>query len=138
VDRLVTGGFAGLGLEAVLEGHEPGGPVSAGDFCPAGHLYRSGYGKRPAMTGPARPCVAIACPYAQRVSGIFCRARRDALLSGLPGLPFRTIAVMAGPDPHARHGAANAVGLHGPPGFKSPILRSDQQFCPEMSVRAGC
>ena len=40
------------------------------------------------MTGPARPCVAIAWPYAERVSGISGRARRNAGLSGRPGLRF--------------------------------------------------
>ncbi len=75
------------------------------------------------MTRHARPCMAIACPYAERVSGISGRARRDVSLSGPPGLQFRAIAVITGPDRQARQGTANAVGCNHPPGFKSPILR---------------
>ena len=75
------------------------------------------------MTGPARPCVSIACPYAQRVSGISGQARRNASLSGQPGLRFRAIAVEAEPARQARNSTANAVGWQHPPGFKSPILR---------------
>ncbi len=75
------------------------------------------------MTRPARPCVSIACPYAENVSGISGQARRNAGLSGPPGLRFRAIAVKAEPDRQARSRTANAVGLYGPPGFKSPILR---------------
>jgi hypothetical protein len=41
----------------------------------------------------------------------------------MAGLRFRTIADMTEPARHARQDTANAVGLYGPPGFKSPILR---------------
>jgi len=77
------------------------------------------------MTGISAGCVAIARPYAQRICG---RARHDARVSGTADLPFRTIAVIPGPPRHDGKSTANAVGWQHPPGFKSPILRSDQQF----------
>jgi hypothetical protein len=72
------------------------------------------------MTGISAVCVAIARPYAPRIRG---QARHDARLSGTADLQFRTIAVMPGPARHDGKSTANAVGLYGPPGFKSPILR---------------
>jgi hypothetical protein len=75
------------------------------------------------MTSVARPCVAIARPYAERVSGISLGFRHDAALSGTPGLRFRTIANMSAPSRQDGKGTANAVGCNHPPGFKSPILR---------------
>ena len=78
------------------------------------------------MTGISAVCVAIARPYAPRIPG---RARHDARVSGTGDLPFRTIAVIPGRFRHERKSTANAVGLYGPPGFKSPILRFDQAFC---------
>ena len=79
------------------------------------------------MTGICAGCVAIARPYAPRIPG---RARHDARVSGTADLQFRTIAVIPGPSRHERKSTANAVGWQHPPGFKSPILRSDQQFRP--------
>ena len=70
-----------------------------------------------------RTCVAVARPYAPRVPGLVPGNER---VSGTPGLHFRTIAEMTPPARHAGNDTANAVGLHGPPGFKSPILRSSQ------------
>ena len=78
------------------------------------------------MTGICAVCVAIARPYAPRIRG---QTRHDARVSGTAGLRFRTIAVIPGPSRHERKSTANAVGLYGPPGFKSPILRFDQAFC---------
>ena len=72
------------------------------------------------MTAAWRACVAIARPNAPRIPGI---VPGDALVSGMSGLSFRTIADMIAPARHGRKGAANAVGSNGPPGFKSPILR---------------
>jgi hypothetical protein len=72
------------------------------------------------MTGISAGCVAIARPYAPRIGG---RAGHDARVSGTADLQFRTIAVMPGPPRHDGKDTANAVGLYGPPGFKSPILR---------------
>ena len=79
------------------------------------------------MTGIWAVCVAIARPYAPQIPG---RARHDARVSGTAGLRVRTIAVIPGPSRHERKGTANAVGWQHPPGFKSPILRCDQQFRP--------
>jgi len=73
------------------------------------------------MTGICAVCVAIARPYALGIPG---RARHDARVSGTADLQSRTIAVIPGPSRHERKSTANAVGLYGPPGFKSPILRS--------------
>jgi hypothetical protein len=81
----------------------------------------------PAMTGISAVCVAIARPYAL---GILGRARHGARLSGTADRQFRTIAVIPGPARHERKSTANAVGWQRPPGFKSPILRCDQQFRP--------
>ena len=89
--------------------------------------YTPGPGAGPAVTGLCAVCVAIARPYAPRIGG---RARHDARVSGTAGLPFRTIAVIPGPSRHERKSTANAVGPCGPPGFKFPILRCDQQFRP--------
>jgi hypothetical protein len=75
------------------------------------------------MTGISAGCVAIARPYAPRIPG---QARHDARLSGTADLQFRTTAVMPEPPRHDGKDTANAVGLYGPPGFKSPILRSSQ------------
>jgi hypothetical protein len=61
------------------------------------------------ITKTTCPCVAIARPYAQNVSGISCRARRNAGFSGRTGLRFCAVAVMAGRARQARHGTANAV-----------------------------
>jgi hypothetical protein len=72
------------------------------------------------MTGISAGCVAIARPYAPRIGG---RARHDARVSGPADLQFRTIAVLPGPSRRDGKSTANAVGLYGPPGFKSPILR---------------
>jgi hypothetical protein len=72
------------------------------------------------MTGISAVCVAIARPYAPCILG---QARHDARLSGTADLQFRTIAVMPEPPRHDAKSTANAVGLYGPPGFKSPILR---------------
>jgi hypothetical protein len=79
------------------------------------------------MTGISAVCVAIARPYALGIPG---RARHDSRLSGTADLPFRTIAVIPGPARHKRKSTANAVGWQHPPGFKSPILRSDLVLCP--------
>jgi hypothetical protein len=75
------------------------------------------------MTVISAVCVAIARPYAPRIGG---RARHDASVSGTADLQFRTIAVLPGPSLHDGKSTANAVGPCGPPGFKSPILRSSQ------------
>jgi len=84
------------------------------------------------VTGLCAVCVAIARPYAPRIGG---RARHDARVSGTADLPFRTIAVIPGPSRHERKSTANAVGWQHPPGFKSPILRCDQQFRPGAPSR---
>ena len=94
--------------------------------------YHRGHGSGPAVTGIWAGCVAIARPYALGIPG---RAWHDARLSGTADLPFRTIAVIPGPSRHERKSTANAVGPCGPPGFKSPILRSDQQFRPGAPSR---
>jgi hypothetical protein len=73
------------------------------------------------MTAAWCACVAIACPYAPWLSR---QARYDAIVSGTPGLRFRTIADMTAPVWHGWKDTANAVGCNHPPGFKSPILRS--------------
>jgi hypothetical protein len=75
------------------------------------------------MTVICAVCVAIARPYPLRIGG---RAPHDASVSGTADLQFRTIAVLPGPARHDGKSTANAVGLYGPPGFKSPILRSSQ------------
>jgi hypothetical protein len=72
------------------------------------------------MTGSWRACVAIARPNAPRIPGL---EPDDTQVSGTPGLRFRTIADMIAPARHTSKDTANAVGLYGPPGFKSPILR---------------
>ena len=72
------------------------------------------------MTAIWAVCVAIARPYAPRIPG---QARHDARVSGTADLQFRAIAVMPGPSRDDGKSTANAVGLYGPPGFKSPILR---------------
>jgi hypothetical protein len=77
------------------------------------------------MTPILRGCVAIACPYARRIS---CSVPSNTQLSGTLDLQFRTIGVMLGLSRHAVQSTANAVGSNGPPGFKSPILRSVQHF----------
>ena len=94
--------------------------------------YHRGHGSGPAVTGIWAGCVAIARPYALGIPG---RARHDARVSGTADLQSRTIAVIPGPSRHERKSTANAVGLYGPPGFKSPILRSDQQFRPGARLR---
>ena len=78
------------------------------------------------MRGVSAGCVASARPDPPRIGG---RARHDARVSGTADLPFRTIAVMPDPSRHDGKSTANAVGPYGPPGFKSPILRSDQALC---------
>jgi hypothetical protein len=94
--------------------------------------YTPGHGRGPAVTGICAVCVAIARPYAPRIGG---RARHDARVSGTADLQFRTIAVIPGPSRHERKSTANAVGWQHPPGFKSPILRSDQQLRPGAPSR---
>jgi hypothetical protein len=94
--------------------------------------YPPGHGSGPAMTGIWAACVAIARPYAPRIGG---QTRHDARVSGTAGLQSRTIAVIPGPARHERKSTANAVGPRGPPGFKSPILRCDQQFRPGAPSR---
>ena len=84
------------------------------------------------MTGICAVCVAIARPYALGIPG---RARHDARVSGTADMQFRTIAVLPGPSRHGGKSTANAVGRQRPPGFKSPILRSDQQF--RRALRLG-
>jgi hypothetical protein len=84
------------------------------------------------VTGICAVCVAIARPYAPRIGG---RARHDARLSGTADLPSRTIAVIPGPSRHERKGTANAVGCNHPPGFKSPILRSQQTFLRSIEAK---
>jgi hypothetical protein len=74
------------------------------------------------MSRSAKARVAIARPNAPRTSGPI---PEDALLSGMAGLRFRIIADMTEPARHARQDPANAVGWQHPPGFKSPILRSE-------------
>jgi len=91
-----------------------------------------GLGTGPAMTGISAVRVAIARPYALGIPG---RARHDARVSGTADMQFRTIAVIPGPSSHDGKSTANAVGPCGPPGFKSPILRCDQQFRP--GARSG-
>ena len=91
-----------------------------------------GHGTGPAMTGISVVCVAIARPYALGIPG---RARHDARVSGTADLHSRTIAVIPGPSRHERKGTDNAVGWQHPPGFKSPILRCDQQFRPGAPSR---
>jgi hypothetical protein len=87
------------------------------------------------MTAISAACVAIARPYAPRIPG---RARHDARVSGTADLQSRTIAVIPGPSRHERKSTANAVGLYGPPGFKSPILRSKVfTFDLRLSSRLG-
>jgi hypothetical protein len=54
--------------------------------------------------------------------------RQVAEVSGTGGLRFRAFAAISRPERYGCRGTANAVGLYGPPGFKSPILRSDQAF----------
>jgi hypothetical protein len=78
------------------------------------------------VTGIPPRCVAIACPYAPRIPSLPGPVPDDARLSGMPGLRFRTIADMITLPWHSWKDTANAVGLYGPPGFKSPILRSSQ------------
>ena len=97
--------------------------------------YHRGHGTGPAVTGIWAGCVAIARPYAL---GILGTTRHDARGSGTAGLRFRTIAVIPGPSRHERKSTANAVGRQHPPGFKSPILRSDQQLRPSTPTSAGC
>jgi hypothetical protein len=84
------------------------------------------------MTVISAACVAIARPYAPRIPG---RARHDARVSGTADRQSRTIAVIPGPSRHEGKSTANAVGPCGPPGFKSPILRSDQQLRPGAPSR---
>ena len=93
---------------------------------------RPGHGSGPAMTAICAVCVAVARPYPPRICG---RARHDARLPGTADLQSRTVAVMPGPPRHDGKDTANAVGPCGPPGFKSPILRSDQQFRPGAPSR---
>ena len=94
--------------------------------------YHRGHGSGPAVTGISAVCVAIARPYAPRIGG---RARHDTRVSGTADLQFRTIAVIPGPSRHDGKSTANAVGWQHPPRFKSPILRSDQQFRPGAPSR---
>jgi len=61
--------------------------------------------------------------------------RQVAELSGTGGLRFRAVAVISRPGRYGCRGTANAVGPCGPPGFKSPILRCDQQFRPGAPSR---
>ena len=84
------------------------------------------------MTAICAVCVAIARPYALGIPG---RARHDARVSGTADMQFRTIAVIPGPSRHERKSTANAVGWQHPPGFKSSILRFDQQFRPGAPSR---
>ena len=84
------------------------------------------------MTGIPPRCVAIACPYAPRIPSLPGPVPDDARLSGMPGLRFRTIADMITLPWHGWKDTANAVGLYGPPGFKSPILRSSQALSHHM------
>jgi hypothetical protein len=81
------------------------------------------------MTGRAVACVAIARPNAQRISG---PVLVDAEVSGTPSLRFRTIAAIAAPARHGSNNTANAVGSRGPPGFKSPILRTSQALSHDL------
>jgi hypothetical protein len=109
----------------------PAGRQGAGRDRPH-RRYRRGPGSGPAVTGIWAGCVAIARPCAPRIGG---RARHDARVCSTADLPFRTIAVLPGPSRHDRKSTANAVGPCGPAGFKSPILRSDQQFRPGAPSR---
>jgi hypothetical protein len=88
------------------------------------------------VTGIPPRCVAIACPYAPRIPGLPGPVPDDARLSGMPGLRFRTIADMITLPWHGWKDTANAVGLYGPPGFKSPILRSSQALSRNLQGRA--
>jgi len=76
-----------------------------------------------------RACVASACPYAPRICGISGPVSAETQVSGTADLQFRTIAGMTASSRHGRQSTANAVGLHGPPGFKSPILRHLSSCC---------
>ena len=73
------------------------------------------------MTESRTHCAHIARTYAPHIPGL---GLNDARVPGTPGLRFRTIADMTEPAWHDAKGTANAVGSNGPPGFKSPILRS--------------
>jgi len=75
------------------------------------------------MTGSQRPCVAIARPYAASVPEICGDLADDARVRGTLDQRFRTIADGINSKRQAGQDTANAVGLYGPPGFKSPILR---------------
>jgi hypothetical protein len=75
------------------------------------------------MTRSLLRCAHTACTNAPCIPGMVLDNER---VSGTPGLRFRTIADMTAPAWHGWKDTANAVGLHGPPGFKSPILRSSQ------------
>ena len=77
------------------------------------------------MTGASYGCVATAWPYAPHIPR---PVPDDAELSGMPDLHFRIIADMTEPAWHGWNDTANAVGLYGPPGFKSPILRHLSRF----------
>ena len=61
--------------------------------------------------------------------------RSIAEVSGTGGLRFRAFAAISPAERDGCRGTANAVGLYGPPGFKSPILRCDQQFRPSVWSR---
>jgi len=87
------------------------------------------------MTGSWRACVAIARPNAPRIPGL---EPDDTQVSGTPGLRIRTIADMIAPAQHTGKDTANAVGLYGPPGFKSPILRSGLPTELPVSYRQNC
>ena len=63
--------------------------------------------------------------------------RQVAEIPGTGGLRFGACAAISRPERYGYRGTANAVGPCGPPGFKSPILRSDQALLPDTGRLAN-
>jgi hypothetical protein len=85
------------------------------------------------VIGSLPRCAHIARTDAVPIRGILDFVPEDARIPGMSDLRFRALADAIPGMRQARQDTANAVGLYGPPGFKSPILRSSQGPPPEQA-----
>ena len=79
------------------------------------------------MTRSLSGCAHVARTDAPPIHGILDVVLDDERVPGTAGLRFRGLANVTPCERQARQDTANAVGLHGPPGFKSRILRCCSQ-----------
>jgi hypothetical protein len=75
------------------------------------------------VIGSLTRCAHIARTDAPPIRGVLDLVPDGAGIPGRPDLRFRALADVMPGMRQVRQDTANAVGLYGPPGFKSPILR---------------